>query len=228
MAAAAVRAGAPAEMKAPIRRYLAAGLLIWVPLGVTLLIIKFLVDLMDQTLLLLPRDLRPENLVGFYIPGLGVLLTVVIVIVTGMVVTNLFGRQLFHWGETLLNRIPLVRTIYSSVKKLTETVFAGGGKSFRKVVLIEYPRAGVWSVAFMTGDGAPEMEARTGFEMINVFVPTTPNPTSGFVLVVPRRDVIELSMSTDEALRFILSAGVVVPEYTKEALPPGRADASRS
>lgn len=215
-------------MKAPIRRYLAAGLLIWVPLGVTLLIIKFLVDLMDQTLLLLPRGLRPETLLGFRIPGLGIVLTAVIVIATGMVVTNLLGRQMFHLGERLLSRIPLVSAIYTSVKKLTETVFAGGGKSFRKVVLIEYPRIGVWSVAFMTGDGAPEMEARTGHEMINVFVPTTPNPTSGFVLIVPRKDVIELSMSTDEALRFILSAGVVVPEYTKEALVRGRVDVSRS
>lgn len=215
-------------MMAALRRYLAAGLLVWVPLGVTLLIIKFLVDLMDQTLLLLPYALRPDTLLGFRIPGFGVVLTAVVVLATGVVVTNLFGRQLIHFGERLLNRIPLVRTIYTSVKKITETIFSGGGKSFRKVVMVEYPRLGMWSLAFLTGDGAAEVEAHTGQEMVNVFIPTTPNPTSGFVLMVPRKDVVELSMSTDEGLRMILSAGVVVPEDKRAALIGTRASAARS
>src|ERR1051325_734999 len=146
--AAAERADVP-EMMAALRRYLAAGLLIWVPLGVTLLIIKFLVDLMDQSLLLLPPALRPS----VHVPGLGILLTAAIVIGTGMIVTNLFGQQLFRWGELLLNRIPLVGTIYGSVKKLTETIFSGSGKSFRRVVLVQYPRAGMWTLAFLTGAG---------------------------------------------------------------------------
>lgn len=207
-----VRAAARTEMIPALRRYLAAGLLIWVPLGVTILAIKFLVDLMDQTLLLLPSSVRPDALLGHHIPGLGIVFTAVIVIVTGIIVTNLFGRQLLYWGEQLLNRIPLVRTIYTSVKKITETIFSAGGKSFRRVVMVEYPRREIWTLAFLTGDGADEVEAHTGERMVNVFIPTTPNPTSGFVLMVPRKDVIELSMSTDEGLRMILSAGVVGPE----------------
>ncbi|HEY8553854.1 MAG TPA: DUF502 domain-containing protein [Burkholderiales bacterium] len=199
-------------MIAALRRYLAAGLLVWVPLGITLLFIKFLVDLMDQTLLLLPEGLRPEAWLSFRVPGFGILLTAAVVLLTGMVATNLFGRQLVHLGERLLNRIPLVRTIYTSAKKITETIFSGGGKSFRKVVMVEYPRRGMWSLAFLTGEGAAAVEAHTGQEMVNVFIPTTPNPTSGFVLMVPRQDVVELAMTTDEGLRLILSAGVVVPE----------------
>jgi uncharacterized membrane protein len=202
-----------------LRRYLAAGLLIWIPLGVTILIIKFLVDLMDQTLLLLPDSVRPDMLLGHRIPGLGVVFTVVVVLVTGVVVTNLLGRQLLLWGEKLLGRIPLVRTIYTSAKKVTETIFSSGGKSFRKVVMVEYPRREMWTLAFMTGEGAGEVEAHTGEKMVNIFIPTTPNPTSGFVLMVPAKDVIELAMSTDEGLRMILSAGVVGPEHRKNALP---------
>ena len=207
-------------MMPALRRYLAAGLLIWVPLGVTILIIKFLVDVMDQTLLLLPSAVRPEVLLGHRIPGLGVVFTVVVVIFTGMIVTNLFGRKLLQWGELLLNRIPLVRTIYTSAKKITETIFSSSGKSFRKVVMVEYPRREMWTLAFMTGDGAREVEAHTGEKMVNVFIPTTPNPTSGFVLMVPQKDVIELSMSTDEGLRMILSAGVVGPEDKKQEFIP--------
>lgn len=213
-------------MMATLRRYLAAGLLIWVPLGVTLLIIKFLVDLMDQTLLLLPHALRPDVLLNIQIPGFGILLTAVIVIGTGMIVTNLFGQQLFHFGERLLNRIPLIGAIYSSVKKLTETLFTGSGKSFRRVVLVQYPRAGMWTLAFLTGEGAAEVDAHTGFPTVNVFVPTTPNPTSGFMLVIPRTEVIELAMSVEEALRMILSVGAVVPEARKEAPARERIDAS--
>jgi uncharacterized membrane protein len=209
-------------MMAALRRYLAAGLLIWVPLGVTLLIIKFLVDAMDQSLLLLPQTLRPD----VRIPGLGILLTAAIVIGTGMIVTNLFGRQLFRLGEQVLNRIPLVGTIYSSVKKLTETIFSGSGKSFRRVVLVQYPRAGMWTLAFLTGTGAAEIDARIGCETVNVYVPTTPNPTSGFMLVIPRREMVELEMSVEEALRMVLSVGSVLPEARKEATTADRVDAS--
>lgn len=201
-----------------LRRYLVAGLLIWVPVGVTLLIIKFLVDLMDQTLLLLPAGLRPEHLLGFRIPGLGILLTAAIVIGTGVVVTNLLGQQLLHLGERVLDRIPLVRTIYTSTKKLTEAVFHGTGKSFRKVVLIEYPRKGIWSLAFLTGEGVDEVCDRTGRDQVTVFVPTTPNPTSGFILMLPREEVTELDMPVDDGLKMIISVGVVVPESRKAAL----------
>jgi len=196
----------------PLRRYLVAGLLVWVPVGVTLLIIKFLVDLVDQTLLLLPAGLRPENLLGFRIPGLGLVLTAVVVLATGMVVTNLFGRQLVRLGEKLLARIPVVRSIYSSVKQLTETLFTGSGKSFRKVVLVEYPRRDAWSLAFVTGDSTGEIRTKTGRRMVNVFVPTTPNPTSGFFIMVPSEDVVELDMSVDDGLKMLLSVGVVQPK----------------
>ncbi len=202
---------------ATLRRYLVAGLLVWVPLGVTLLIVTFLVDLMDQTLLLLPQNIQPENLLGFRIPGLGAVLTAIIVLVTGVVVTNLFGMQLFTIGERLLQRIPLVRSIYASVKQVTESMFSSG-KSFRKVVLVEYPRKSMWSLAFQTGSGAQEIAGKTGQDIVNVFIPTTPNPTSGFFLMVPRTDVIELDMSVDDGLKMLLSVGVVVPEHKKDKI----------
>ncbi len=202
-------------MMATLRRYLMAGLLVWVPLGVTLLIVAFLVDLMDQTLRLLPENIQPENVLGFRIPGLGAVLTAVIVFVTGMIVTNLFGMQLFNIGERILQRIPLVRSIYASVKQVTESMFSSG-KSFRKVVLVEYPRKGMWSLAFQTGTGAEEVRDKNGRDVTNVFIPTTPNPTSGFFLMVPREDVIELDMSIDDGLKMLLSVGVVVPEPKKD------------
>ena len=208
-------------MMAALRRYLMAGLLVWVPLGVTLLIVTFLVDLMDQTLRLLPESLQPENLLGFRIPGLGAVLTAVIVFVTGMIVTNLFGMQLFNIGERILQRIPLVRSIYASVKQVTESMFSSG-KSFRKVVLVEYPRKGMWSLAFQTGTGAEEVRDKTGRDVTNVFIPTTPNPTSGFFLMVPREDVVELDMSVDDGLKMLLSVGVVVPEPKKDRVTDPR------
>lgn len=200
---------------ATLRRYLVAGLLIWVPLGVTLLIVGFLVDLMDQTLLLLPESIQPENLLGYRIPGLGLVLTGVVVLATGMIVTNLFGKQIITLGEQMLRRIPVVRSIYGAVKQVTESMFSSG-KSFRKVVLVEYPRKGMWSLAFQTGNGADEINDKTGQEVTNVFIPTTPNPTSGFFLMVPRAEVIELDMSIDDGLKMLLSVGVVVPERKKE------------
>jgi len=204
-------------MMAAVRRYLVAGLLIWVPLGVTLLIVKFLVDLIDQTLLLLPVSIQPEHLLGFRIPGLGLVLTAVIVLVTGIVVTNLFGKQLFTIGEQLLRRIPVVRSIYGAVKQVTESMFSSG-KSFRKVVLVEYPRKGMWTLAFQTGSGSPEIREKTGRNITSVFIPTTPNPTSGFFLMVPRDDVIELDMSVDQGLKMLLSVGVVVPDNKKDEI----------
>ena len=202
---------------AALRRYLVAGLLVWVPVGVTLLIVGFLVDLMDQTLRLLPASIQPENLLGFRIPGLGLVLTGIVVLATGVIVTNLFGMQLIKIGEQILQRIPLVRSIYAAVKQVTESMFSSG-KSFRKVVLVEYPRKGMWSLAFQTGNGAEEVRDKTGHEITNVFIPTTPNPTSGFFLMVPRSEVIELDMSIDDGLKMLLSVGVVVPEQKKDKL----------
>lgn len=194
-----------------LRRYLIAGLLLWLPLGVTVLVVRLLVGTMDQTLLLLPERFRPDALLGFHIPGLGLVLAVLVVLTTGMLVANLFGRRLVALWERLLARIPLVRSIYSAVKQLAETMFSGGGQSFRKVLLIEYPRKGLWTLAFQTGTGVGEAQQKTGRDVVNVYVPTTPNPTSGFFLMVPREEVVELDMSVDDGLKMIISMGVVVP-----------------
>jgi uncharacterized membrane protein len=199
-----------------LRRYLIAGLLLWLPLGVTILVVRLLVGTMDQTLLLLPERLRPDTLLGFHIPGLGLVLTVLVVLATGMLVANLFGRRLLALWERLLARIPLVRSVYSAVKQLAETMFSGGGQSFRKVLLIEYPRQGLWTLAFQTGTGVGEAQQKTGRDVVNVYVPTTPNPTSGFFLMVPVEDVVELDMSVDDGLKMIISMGVVVPGGTTQ------------
>lgn len=202
-----------------LRRYLIAGLLVWLPIVVTVLILKFLIDLVDSILLVLPIAVQPEHLIGFRIPGLGILLSGLVLLLTGMVVTNLMGRSMVTLWEGLLGRIPFVRAIYSASKQLTETLFSGSGKSFRKVVLVRYPHPGAWTLAFVTGDGLREANAKTGRDLVNVFVPTTPNPTSGFFLMVPREDVVELDMPVDAGIKLILSAGAVVPESKPE--PPG-------
>ena len=194
------------------RRYIVAGLLVWVPLGVTVMVIKFLIDLMDRLLLLIPYEYRPEVVLGVNIPGLGVLLAFSIVIITGVVVANLFGRQIIKIWEDFLARIPLVRSIYSSVKQVTETIFSSKGNSFRQVVLLEYPRSGIWTLAFVTGDGIKNFEEKIGESLLNIFVPTTPNPTSGFFLMVRKEDAIVLDIPVEVALKMIISTGVVVPE----------------
>jgi len=202
---------------AKLRRYFIAGLLIWLPIVVTAVVLSFLIGLVDSSLLLLPEALRPEQLLGFRIPGLGLLLSAIVLLITGMVMTNLFGRSMVSFGEQLLSRIPVVRAIYSASKQLTETLFSGSGKSFRKVVLVRYPHPGAWTLAFLTGEGIAEANAKTGLDLVNIFVPTTPNPTSGFFLMVPRADVIELNMPVDAGIKLILSAGAVGPEDQKPA-----------
>jgi len=194
-----------------LKKYLIAGILVWLPLGVTVLVVKLFVDLMDQTLLLIPVDYRPEQLLGFALPGLGVILSVAIILLTGMIAANLLGGKLVAFWEMILSRIPLVRSVYSAVKQLTETLFSSSGQSFRKVLMIEYPRKGLWTLAFQTGTDMGEAQKKTGEDVVSVYVPTTPNPTSGFFLMIPKKDVIELDMSVDEGLRMIISMGVVVP-----------------
>lgn len=200
------------------RKYLIAGLLVWLPLGVTVLVVKLLVDIMDRTVLLLPPAWRPDALLGFHIPGVGLLLSLLIISLTGITVANLLGRRLVTVWEGLLARIPLVRTIYSAVKQVVETVFSANGRSFRKVVLVEYPRRGMWCLALQTAENLGEVQAKTGAEVVAVFLPTTPNPTSGFVILVPRKDVVELDMNVDDGLKLIISMGVVVPEWPKKPL----------
>jgi uncharacterized membrane protein len=193
-----------------LRRYLVAGVLIWLPILAVLWVILFLGRLTDQTLLILPQAYRPEALFGFSIPFLGAFLAFLIVLVTGLLATNLIGRQLLALWEELLQRIPLVRSIYSSVKGLAESVFSQDS-AFRKVVLVPYPHAGVWSMGFLTTENLPEISARTQVPCACVFIPTTPNPTSGFIVFVPRTQVIDLDMNVDAAMKMIVTLGVVGP-----------------
>jgi uncharacterized membrane protein len=201
---------AAARTPRSLRRYLVAGILIWLPVLAVVWVIRFLVQLTDQTLGLLPEAYRPQALFGFALPGVGALFAFLIVLVTGLLVTNLIGRQLVGFWEDLLQRIPLVRSIYSSVKGLAESVFSQDS-AFRKVVLVPYPRTGVWSIGFLTAENLGEISIRTGVPSACVFIPTTPNPTSGFIVIVPRTEVIELSMTVDAAMKMIVTLGVVTP-----------------
>ena len=194
-----------------LRRYFVAGLLVWIPLGITLWVLKLLVDAMDQSLLLLPERYRSEALFGFHVPGLGIILTVAIVLATGALAANFFGRKLLRMGDRMLSRIPIVRSIYGGVKQISDTLFSPEGKAFRRAVLVRYPHAGTWTVALVTGTPEHEVADVLGREQISVFVPTTPNITAGFFLVVPRADTIPLEMSVDDALKYIISMGVAEP-----------------
>ena len=194
-----------------MKRYLVAGLLIWLPLGVTLMVVKLLVNWLDGVLLLMPEHYRPDQLLGFHIPGLGVLLSVLVVLLTGVLAANFFGRRLVSLWENLLSRIPFVRSIYSASKQLAETMFSDSSQSFRKVVLIEWPRPGMWTLAFQTGIDVGEAQEKTGRQVVNLYVPTTPNPTGGYFVMAAREEVVELDMSVDEGLKMLLSMGAVVP-----------------
>jgi len=195
-----------------MRKYFITGLLILVPLAITLWVLNLIISTMDQSLLLLPPSWRPEALLGFYIPGLGTILTLLIILLTGMAARNFIGRQVVSLWEGLLTRIPVVKSIYSSVKQVSDTLFSSSGNAFRKAVLIQYPRQGSWTIAFLTGAPGGEVARYLPGEHISVYVPTTPNPTSGFFLMVPRAESVELEMSVDEALKYIVSMGVVAPD----------------
>ncbi len=196
---------------ATLRRYFIAGLLVWIPLGITLWVLKLLVDLMDQSLLLVPEQFRTEALFGFHVPGLGIVLTAAIVLATGALAANIFGRQLLSLGHNIVGRIPIVRSIYGGVKQISDTLFSPEGKAFRRTVLVRYPHAGTWTVALVTGTPEHEVADLLGRDQVSVFVPTTPNITAGFFLVVPRSETIELDMTVDEALKYIISMGVAEP-----------------
>ncbi|MDC9725379.1 MAG: DUF502 domain-containing protein [Gammaproteobacteria bacterium] len=201
-----------------MKKYLIAGLLVWMPLGITFLVVRAIVGFLDRTLLLLPEAYQPDTLLGIHIPGLGVVLAVVLVLATGMIVANFLGKRIVVAWEGVLARIPLVRTLYAGIKQIMEAILATDAKSFSKVLLLEYPRKGVWSFAFMTSDSLGEVQEKTTGKVISVFIPTTPNPTSGFVLMVPADDVIELEMSVEDGLKMIISMGVVVPPWGKDKL----------
>jgi uncharacterized membrane protein len=196
-----------------LRRYLVAGILIWLPILATLWVVTFFIHIMDETLLLLPLRYRPEALVGFALPGLGAVFAFLVVLATGLLVTNLIGRQLVAFSEEVLNRIPVVRSVYGGVKSFAESVFSQSN-SFRKVVMIEYPRAGVWSLGFMTAEDVPEVSRKTGAQHCCVYISNALNATAGFLVIVPRSQVVELDMSVDAAMKMIITCGVVVPNET--------------
>lgn len=198
-----------------LRRYIVAGILVWLPIGVTIFLLRILVNLLDRTLLLIPEPYRPEQYLGFAIPGLGIVLTILVLLMTGVIATNMVGRSMVGLWESMLHKIPVVRTVYSGAKNFAEIVFSDSSQSFKKVLLIEYPRKGLYSLAFQTSSELGEVQGRTGSDVVCTFVPTTPNPTSGVVIVVPRKDVIELDMDIDEALKMVISLGVVVPTWRR-------------
>ncbi|MFO1399223.1 MAG: DUF502 domain-containing protein [Burkholderiales bacterium] len=200
-----------------MKRYLVAGLLVWVPLGITIWVLHFLVTTLDSTLLLFPDVLNPDKLLGFHLPGLGVVLSFVILLLTGVVAANFFGARLIRVWESMLGRIPVVKSIYSSVKQVSDTLLSDSGNAFRKALLVEFPHQNSWSIAFLTGSPAPAVARHLNEEHVSVYVPTTPNPTSGYFVIVPRSRVRDLDMTVDEALKYVISMGVVAPRGSPAA-----------
>ena len=203
-----------------MKKYFITGLLIWIPLAITVWVLHLIVSTMDQSLLLLPAALRPESLFGFRVPGMGVILTLVVVLLTGLLTANIIGQRLVLFWEGVLSQIPIVKSIYYSVKQVSDTVFSSSGVAFRKALLIQYPRQNIWTIAFLTGQPGGDAARHLGGEFVSVYVPTTPNPTSGFFLMMPRTDVVELDMSVDEALKYIISMGVVAPAAASQRTRP--------
>jgi len=205
-----------------MKKYLITGLLIWIPLVITLWVLKLVVDTLDQSLLLLPLGLRTESWLGFHMPGMGVVLTLLIVMLTGVIAANFVGQRLVHLWHEILHRIPVVSSIYSSVKQVSDTLFSSSGEAFRKALLVQWPREGMWTIAFLTGAPGGDVTRHLQGDYVSVYVPTTPNPTGGYFVMMQRRDVIELDMSVDAALKYVISMGVAAPngngKRKKEAL----------
>ena len=201
-----------------LRRYLIAGVLVWLPILATVWVVTFILHLMDLTLKVLPPAFRPEALVGFSLPGIGAVFALIVLLLTGLLVTNLIGRRLIVWGEELLNRIPVVRTVYGGVKSFAESVFSQSN-AFRKVVMVEYPRAGAWSIGFLTAEDVPEVSEKLHEPHVAVYISSALNATAGYLVIVPRRDVVELDMSVDAAMKMIITCGVVVPPAPARTSP---------
>ena len=195
-----------------MKKYFITGLLIWIPLVITIWVLKLVVDVLDQSLLLLPMGWQTENWLGIHIPGLGTLLTLLIIFVTGVFATNFFGAQLVELWHEILHRIPVVNSIYSSVKQISDTLFSSSGQAFRKALLVQWPQEGMWTIAFLTGTPGGGVANHLPPDSVAVYVPTTPNPTGGYFVIIARKNVIELDMSVDQALKYIISMGVVPPQ----------------
>jgi uncharacterized membrane protein len=202
-----------------VKKYLITGLLIWIPFGITVWVINLVVTTMDS---LLPAALEPRGWLGVDIPGLGVVLAFAVVFLTGLLTANIIGQRLLALWEATLSRIPFFKSIYVSVKQVSDTLFSSGGQAFRKALLVQYPRQGSWTIAFQTGTPGGDVVNHLRGDYVSVYVPTTPNPTSGFFLMMPRADVVELDMTVDEALKYVISMGVAAPGPTRRTLsaPP--------
>jgi len=215
---------APAPPADPVfKRYFITGLLIWVPLVITAWVLSMIISAMDQSLLLLPEAVHPIHLLGFDIPGAGTVLTLLVILITGLLAANFIGQKLVGWWEQLLARIPVVNSLYNAVKQVSDTILSPNGNAFRKALLVQYPRQGSWTIAFLTGKPGGDVANHLDGNYVSVYVPTTPNPTSGFFLMMPAEDVVELKMSVDEALKYIVSMGVV-PPTPKSARRRGKAE----
>jgi uncharacterized membrane protein len=199
-----------------IKRYFITGLLIWVPLSITAWVLSLIASVADQSLRLLPDSLQPDTFLGFNIPGTGIVLTLFIIMTTGLLAANFIGQRLVGWWEMLLARIPVVNSIYNGVKQVSDTLFSSSGNAFRKALLVQYPREGSWTIAFLTGKPGGDISNYLTGDYVSVYVPTTPNPTSGFFLMLPKDEVIELDMEVDEALKYIISMGVAAPCAPRE------------
>jgi len=194
-----------------MKKYLITGLLIWIPLVITIWVLTLVVDTLDRTLLLLPPHFRTESWLGVHVPGMGVIMTLVIVFVTGVLAANFIGERLVMLWNAILHRIPFVSSIYSSVKQVSDTLFSSSGEAFRKAVLVRWPHQGMWTIGFLTGTPGGDVANHLRDDFLSVYVPTTPNPTGGYFVLVARKDLIELDMSVDQALKYIISMGVVAP-----------------
>lgn len=198
-----------------LRNYFISGLLFWIPLGLSIVVIKFFLELIDS---LIPAQYLPSTLLEFshIVPGSGVIFVVVVIMITGVLVSNFIGHKLLQIWDKLLNKIPGFRGVYNALKQVSDTVFSPSSNSFKKALLVEYPRKGMWTIAFQTGDYHGEVEEKIGKEIVNIYVPTTPNPTSGFFIMLSKDDVIELDMSVDDAFKLIISTGVVTPKQKEK------------
>lgn len=195
----------------PLRKWFFAGLLVIVPVAVTMWVLQWIISTLDQTLLILPEAWHPDRLLGLHIPGFGVLLALSILLLVGAITSNFLGKKLVIWGDAMLGRIPVVRSIYTSVKQVSDTLFSPSGNAFRVAVLVQWPRPDVWTIGFVTGAPGGEVSNYLLGEYLSVYVPTTPNPTGGYFVMLRRSECIELRMSVDAALKYVVSMGVVVP-----------------
>jgi len=199
-----------------VKRYLIPGLLVLIPLAITVWVLAAIVSAMDQSLQLIPTSIHPKTWLGYDVPGLGVLLTFVVILATGMLASNILGQRLVVLGESLVRRIPVVNTLYGGVKQVSDTLFKPGGMAFRKAVLVRWPHQESWTIGFVTGQPGGDVANHLSGDFISIYVPTTPNPTGGYFVMLHRRDVIELAMSVDDALKYVISMGVLTPDANKK------------